>query len=63
MIYLTFLLIIPSYSNRRLKGGKPFCFSIPKTVCAQTVEGEYTAVAVGVIPKTARFRSEPSSHS
>jgi general transcription factor 3C polypeptide 5 (transcription factor C subunit 1) len=26
---------------------------------AQAVEGEYTAVAVGVIPKTARFRSEP----
>ena len=25
---------------------------------AQAVEGEYTAVAVGVIPKTARFRSE-----
>jgi general transcription factor 3C polypeptide 5 (transcription factor C subunit 1) len=29
----------------------------------QTVGGEYTAVAVGVIPKTARFRSEPSYHS
>jgi general transcription factor 3C polypeptide 5 (transcription factor C subunit 1) len=27
----------------------------------QAVVGEYTAVAVGVIPKTARFRSEPSS--
>ena len=29
----------------------------------QTVAGEYTAVVVGVIPKTARFRSEPSHHS
>lgn len=27
---------------------------------SQNVVGEYTAVAVGVIPKTARFRSEPS---